>query len=43
MVSDIGEMRYGYDVEVVALLASAVHRYDGRPGGPVPAQDGDRR
>ena len=24
-------------------MASAVHRYGGRPGGPVPAQDGDRR
>ena len=34
---------YRYDVEVVALLASPVHRYDGRPAGPVPQQDGDRR
>jgi MOSC domain-containing protein YiiM len=34
---------YEYDVEVVALLASPVHRYDGRPAGPVPPQDGDRR
>ncbi|NEK59624.1 molybdenum cofactor biosysynthesis protein [Geodermatophilus sabuli] len=25
------------------MLASPVHRYDGRPTGPVPAQDGDRR
>ncbi len=32
---------YRYDVEVVALLASPVHRYDGRPAGPVPRQDGD--
>ncbi len=32
-----------YDVEVVGLLVSPVHRYDGRPTGPVPAQDGDRR
>ncbi|SNS83946.1 hypothetical protein SAMN06893096_1095 [Geodermatophilus pulveris] len=30
-------------MEVVALLASPVHRYDGRPAGPVPPQDGDRR
>ena len=34
---------YRHDVEVVALLASPVHRYDGRPAGPVPPQDGDRR
>ena len=34
---------YRHDVEVVALLASPVHRYDGRPAGPVPQQDGDRR
>ena len=32
-----------YDVEVVALLASPVHRYGGRPTGPAPPQDGDRR
>ena len=32
-----------YDVEVVALLAPPVHRYDGRPAGPVPLQDGDAR
>jgi MOSC domain-containing protein YiiM len=31
-----------YEVEVVGLLVSPVHRYDGRPGGVVPAQDGDR-
>jgi MOSC domain-containing protein YiiM len=31
-----------YDVEVVGLLVSPVHRYDGRPGGIVPLQDGDR-
>jgi hypothetical protein len=34
---------YRHDVMVVALLASPVHRYDGRPAGPVPPQDGDRR
>lgn len=34
---------YRHDVEVVALLASPVHRYDGRPAGPVPPQDGDAR
>lgn len=34
---------YGYDVEIVALVASPVHRYDGRPGTEVPTQDGDRR
>ncbi|MFW3172649.1 molybdenum cofactor biosysynthesis protein [Geodermatophilus sp. CPCC 206100] len=32
-----------WDVEVVGLLASPVHRYAGRPGGAVPGQDGDRR
>ncbi len=31
-----------YDVEIVGLLVSPVHRYDGRPGGVVPPQDGDR-
>ena len=28
------------DVQVVGLLVSPVHRYDGRPGGVVPPQDG---
>ncbi|MGY1691709.1 molybdenum cofactor biosysynthesis protein [Geodermatophilus sp. SYSU D01105] len=28
---------------MVGLLASPVHRYGGRPAGPVPAMDGDRR
>lgn len=32
-----------YDVEIVGLVTAPVHRYDGRPGGPVPEQDGDRR
>jgi MOSC domain-containing protein YiiM len=31
-----------YDVEVVELVVAPVHRYDGRPGGTVPSQDGDR-
>ena len=30
-------------VEVVALMASPAHRYDGRPRGPVPEQEADRR
>lgn len=30
-------------VEVVGLLASPVHRYDGRPGTSVPGQSADRR
>ena len=30
-------------VEIVGLLASPRHRYDGRPGTEVPAQDVDRR
>ncbi|WNV75517.1 molybdenum cofactor biosysynthesis protein [Geodermatophilus sp. DSM 44513] len=38
-----GDPPYRYEVEVVTLLASPVHRYDGRPAGPVPAQDGDHR
>ncbi|MGY1670595.1 MOSC domain-containing protein [Geodermatophilus sp. SYSU D00710] len=33
---------YRYHVEVVGLLVSPVHRYDGRPAGVVPPQDGDR-
>ncbi|SFT63372.1 MOSC domain [Geodermatophilus amargosae] len=35
-------LTHRYDVEVVGLLVSPVHRYDGRPRGVVPAQDGDR-
>ncbi|SNS04871.1 MOSC domain [Geodermatophilus saharensis] len=38
---DVG-IPYRYDVEVVGLLVSPVHRYDGRPAGVVPPQDGDR-
>ena len=34
---------YRYDVEIVGLLASPEHRYDGRPAGTVPRQDDDRR
>lgn len=30
-------------MEVIGLLASPAHRYDGRPGTAVPPQDGDRR
>lgn len=37
------DVPYAYDVEIVALVVSAVHRYDGRPAAGVPAQDGDRR
>ena len=36
-------MPYRYDVEIVGLLASPQHRYDGRPGDAVPPQDDDRR
>ena len=36
-------LNHMYAVEVVALVVSPVHRYDGRPGSTVPAQDGDRR
>ncbi|MGY1849668.1 MULTISPECIES: MOSC domain-containing protein [unclassified Blastococcus] len=34
---------FRYGVEVVGLLASPAHRYDGRPGAAVPAQADDRR
>ena len=36
-------MQYRYDVEIVGLVASPEHRYDGRPGQTVPRQDDDRR
>ena len=32
-----------HPVEIVGLLAAPSHRYDGRPGGVVPEQAGDRR
>lgn len=38
-----GELTFGYDVEILGLVVSAEHRYDGRPGTAVPEQDGDRR
>ncbi|SDN78903.1 hypothetical protein SAMN05660199_00686 [Klenkia soli] len=31
------------EVEIVALMASPQHRYDGRPGTEVPEQEADRR
>ncbi|SOD95114.1 MOSC domain-containing protein [Blastococcus haudaquaticus] len=37
------ELRHRYGVEIVGLLASPEHRYDGRPGGTVPGQTADRR
>ena len=37
------ELPYRYEVEVVGLLASPAHRYDGRPGTTVPEQSADRR
>jgi MOSC domain-containing protein YiiM len=37
------ELEYAYDVQIVGLLASPVHRYGGRPTTPVPEQAGDRR
>lgn len=37
------DFAYRYHVEVVALVAAPAHRWDGRPGADVPAQDGDRR
>ncbi|SDF48364.1 hypothetical protein SAMN05660485_03474 [Blastococcus fimeti] len=39
----ISALPHAYDVEIVGLVASPGHRYGGRPGDVVPAQDGDRR
>jgi MOSC domain-containing protein YiiM len=43
MIDGDGDLPYRYDVEVAGLLAAPVHRYDGRPGTTVPAQEADRR
>jgi MOSC domain-containing protein YiiM len=42
-VIDGSAFPYRYTVEVVALLASPVHRYAGRPGTTTPDQAADRR
>jgi MOSC domain-containing protein YiiM len=34
---------YGYEVEIVGLVVSPTHRYDGRPGAVLPDQGADRR
>jgi MOSC domain-containing protein YiiM len=39
----VPDLSHRYDVEIVGLVASPGHRYDGRPGGAVPEQAGDRR
>ncbi len=39
----LSALPHAYDVEVVGLVAAPAHRYDGRPGGTVPEQGGDRR
>lgn len=39
----ISALPHAYDVEIVGLVASPGHRYDGRPGDVVPVQDDDRR
>ncbi|WP_309229976.1 MULTISPECIES: MOSC domain-containing protein [unclassified Blastococcus] len=39
----ISALPHVYDVEIVGLVASPAHRYDGRPGPALPQQDGDRR
>jgi MOSC domain-containing protein YiiM len=39
----VPDLPHSYDVEIVGLVASPGHRYDGRPGGAVPEQAGDRR
>jgi MOSC domain-containing protein YiiM len=36
------DLPFRYDVEVVGLVVSPVHRYDGRPAGTVPEQATDR-
>src|SRR3954471_10536787 len=43
MINGDAALPHRYDVEVVGLLAAPGHRYDGRPGTTVPAQDADRR
>jgi MOSC domain-containing protein YiiM len=43
MLPRVQELPHAYDVQIVGLVASPGHRYDGRPGGVVPEQDGDRR
>ncbi|WP_324278625.1 hypothetical protein [Blastococcus brunescens] len=37
------DLPFVYAVEIVGLLASPEHRYDGRPGSTVPEQSADRR
>ncbi len=37
------DLAFAYDVEIVGLVVSPGHRYDGRPGTAVPEQGGDRR
>ncbi|MEO5533852.1 MAG: molybdenum cofactor biosysynthesis protein [Pseudolysinimonas sp.] len=38
------DLPFELDVEIVALLASPAHRYEGRPSdGPAPETDGDQR
>jgi MOSC domain-containing protein YiiM len=39
----VPDLPHRYDVEIVGLVASPRHRYDGRPGGAVPEQTVDRR
>ena len=39
----VPDLPHSYEVEIVGLVASRGHRYDGRPGGAVPEQAGDRR
>lgn len=39
----VPDLSHRYDVEIVGLVASPGHRYDGRPGGAVPEQAGDSR
>ena len=41
MIAD--ELPNRHDGEIVELMASAAHRYVGRPGGRVPEQEADRR
>lgn len=38
----MNELPFEHEVEVVGLVVSRVHRYDGRPGSAVPEQEADR-
>lgn len=39
----ISALPHEYEVDIVGLVSSPRHRYDGRPGAPLPEQGDDRR